>query len=106
MNLVTPRPNITKTRTSQAVVLQREHWDGASDAKVMPDTIRARVKPSWADWLRLMEFEDAGAEFRRAQASGDPTQIRKARDRFQRANAAVGRVQFDQRVTEAMRHVI
>lgn len=106
MRLVTPRPNITKTRTARAVILEREHWDGATDTKVMPETIRARVKPSWSDWLRLMEFEDAGAELRRAQAAGDPTQLLRARDRFQRANAAVGRVKFDQRVTEAMRHVI
>lgn len=105
MKLVSPRPNITKTRTAQAVILEREHWDGAVDVKVAPDAVRARVKPSWGDWLRLMEFEYAGAELRRAKSSGDAVAIRRANGRFQRARAAVGRVKFDERVTEAMRHV-
>lgn len=106
MRVVDPRPQIRRSITGNAVVLEREHWDGATDVKVSPDPIAVKAKPSWGDWLRLMEFEDAGAELRQARTSGDRNWVLRADYRFRKAQEAMTKqVRFGERTQEMIRRV-
>lgn len=101
MNLIRPRPKMTRTYTGRAVVQQTEAWTGESDATVTPDPIRYRAKPSWGDWLRLLEFEDAAADWRAARTSDDPGRRNRAWYRFCKAQESMDqRVRFTQRTQE------
>lgn len=107
MRILDRSPHVTVEATPQAEIRRQEHWDGAVDAKVLPAPIHVKAKPSWSDWLRLMEFEDASADLRAARTSGDREWVRRASYRFQKANESMtAQVRFGERVVEAMRHVI
>lgn len=109
MNLIKPRPRVTVEGLSKSgnpspkgLVKHREHWDGHVDAKALPAQIRVKAKPSWGQWLRFLELEDAAAEKRRAQMSGDTEAIRRASYRLERARGAFESVKFRERVVEAI----
>jgi len=101
MNLITPRPKITVEGIAASgevspdgVVKHREHWSGEIDAKVLPATKRFRAKPSWRDWLRIMELEDATAELKAARLSGSREAIRRAEYRLGQARAMFDQVRM------------
>ena len=106
MRILDHSPRVTVEARPEAEIRTREHWDGAVDAKVLPAPIHVKAKPSWGDYLRLMEFEDAAAELRKARVSGDRGWVRRASWRFQKAQEQMQvKVRFGERVVEAMAHV-
>lgn len=94
MKLITPRSNVTVEETPEGVVKHREHWSGEVDAKILPATQRMRAKPSWRDWLRIMELEDAMAELKEARMSGERDRINKADYRLRAAREMFDGVRF------------
>ena len=80
--------------SSLGVVKHREHWSGEVDSKVLPSTKKFRAKPSWRDWLRIMELEDSIAELKAARISGSSDAINKAEYRYQQAVSLMDKVRF------------
>lgn len=105
MRLINPRPNITWQGDSvKGYVAHREQWSGEKDAKALPAPLHVRVKPKLSDFLKLMELEDALAEYKRVKMTSpeDNGKLSAARDRYARAVAGFQTVRFGERVHEAM----
>jgi len=103
VHLIRPRSNVTREVTSTADVRHRESWDGAVDAKVIPNPYRVRVKPKPSEVLALCELEDAHNEWKRARWTGDRREMSKALARLRHAQSRFASTDFGPRAQEAIR---
>ena len=102
MNLVTPRDRVRVDTGPQGTIKHRDHWDGRTDAKILPGTVRYRAQPKPSQWLAFLELEAATAERREAAMSGSDEAVRRADYRLRQARARFDKVGMGQKIVEAI----